>query len=298
MQTQSSSSPIITGSPMTPRPLRSPATDPFRGEVERGAGGINLARAALLLAADEYPQLPIGSYLSRLDELAEETRDRLGCETAPLLVFQELLRTLFERNRFRGNRRAYYDPRNSLLCDVMDRRRGIPITLAILLLEVGWRLDLPLEGVNFPGHFLVRYRGDALRFLIDPFEGGAIRFEEEAQALLDRAYGGVIRLRPEFLRTAGAHDILLRLLTNLKGIYLNVDDQRRALMTVDRILTLRPTAASEIRDRGKILARLGRRDEALAQLEWYLDTVAEGVDRDQISDLIRELRGSEGSPLG
>jgi regulator of sirC expression with transglutaminase-like and TPR domain len=147
----------------------------------------------------------------------------------------------------------------------------MPLTLGIDLLEVGWRLGLPLEGVNFPGHFLVRFRGEALSLLIDPFDNGRIRFEDEAQELLDRVYGGMVRVRPSFLKRAGRSDMLVRLLTNLKGVYLNVDDHPRALASVERILLIHPTAAAEIRDRGTLLAQMGRTEEALEQLEWYLD---------------------------
>ena len=163
----------------------------FLAAVGREEEEINLAETALMVAQEEYPQLPLGRYLGRLDLLAEEVRDRLDEENADLVVLQELLRVRYNRQNFRGNREAYYDPRNSFLNDVLDRKLGIPLTLGIVLLEVGWRLDLPLEGVNFPGHFLVRFRGDAIDLLVDPYDSGAVRFEDEAQQLLDRVYGPV-----------------------------------------------------------------------------------------------------------
>ncbi|MBW3535484.1 MAG: transglutaminase-like domain-containing protein, partial [Gemmatimonadetes bacterium] len=119
----------------------------FAEEIRRPEADLDLARAALLVAREQYPQLPVERYLGRLDRLAEDVRDRLDDETAPLLVLQELTRTLYEREGFQGNKEAYYDPRNSFLNDVLDRRLGIPLTLGIVVLEVGWRLDLPLEGV-------------------------------------------------------------------------------------------------------------------------------------------------------
>ena len=172
---------------------------------------MDLARAALLVAKEEYPQLSVDLYLARLDQVSEEVRDRLANETAPLIVLDELLKTLFGRRKFTGNREAYYDPRNFFLNDVLDRGVGIPLTLSIILLEIGWRLDLPLEGVNFPGHFLVRYAGDEVRLLIDPFDGGTMRFEDQAQELLDKAYGGMVSMRDAFLRAATKRDMLLRL---------------------------------------------------------------------------------------
>ena len=259
-------------------------------EVDQASERVDLARAALLIAKEEYPQLSIERHLGRLDQLAEEVKDRIGNEGAPLIVFQELLHTLCQRNGFRGNREAYYDPRNSLLSDVLDRRKGIPLTLGIIVLEVGWRLGLPLEGVNFPGHFLVRFPGTTIRLLVDPFDTGRVWFEDQAQELLDRVYGGMVRVRPRFLKPARKREILVRLLANLKGIYLNVQDNDRALAAIERILVIHPTAAGQIRDRGTLLARMGRADEALAQLEWYLDYAPEASDARQIRSLVEELR--------
>lgn len=261
----------------------------FADQVDRPEADIDLAAAALAIAAEEYPQLQAAPYLRRLDLLAERVKDRLSDETAPVVVLQELCNVIFEEERFRGNSEAYYDPRNSFLNDVLDRRLGIPITLSVVILEVGWRLGLPLAGVNFPGHFLVLYPGDAVRLLIDPFNDGRIRFEDEAQELLDRVYGGMVRLRPEFLRSATKSEVLTRILTNLKGIYLNARDDRRALATVERILLVRPTAANELRDRGMLLARTGRVGEAIEDLERYLDYAPGAPDAGRVRSLIREL---------
>ena len=249
-----------------------------------------LAEAALLIAAEEYPQLPIAPYLRRLDLLAERVRDRLANETAPLVLLQELSRVLFDEEGFRGNVEAYYDPRNSFLNDVLDRRLGIPITLGTVYLEVGWRLGLPLTGVNFPGHFLVRYEGAALKILVDPFQAGELRFEDEAQDLLDRVYGGSVSLLPEFLRAAGKRDIVARILSNLKSIYLNARDDLRALAASDRLLLVQRDAPEELRDRGMILARLGRSSEAITDLQSYLDRSPSAPDARRVADLLERLR--------
>ncbi|HEX7089320.1 MAG TPA: transglutaminase-like domain-containing protein [Longimicrobiales bacterium] len=267
----------------------------FEAAVLRPEPELDLASAALLVAAEEYPQLPLAPYLRRLDLLAERVHDRLGDETAPLVVVQELSRVLFVEEGFRGNVEAYYDVRNSFLNDVLDRRLGIPITLSVVYLEVGWRLGLPLVGVGFPGHFLVRYEGEAVRLLVDPFEGGRLRFEDQAQELLDRVYGGMVPLQPEFLQPASKRDILVRILTNLKGIYLNARDDRRALAAVERILLLRPGATGEVRDRGMLLARIGRVGEAIADLQRYLNSAPEAPDARRVRELIRELGRGERS---
>ena len=273
-------------------PVRSPR-QLFAQEVRKGESDLDLARAALLVAKEQYPQLSVEQYLSRLDILAEEVRDRLGQESAPPLVLQELLHVIYERHGFQGNRDAYYDPRNSFLSDVLDRKKGIPLTLGIVVLEVGWRLGLPLEGVNFPHHFLVRYGGESLDLLIDPFDGGKTRFQDEAQELLDRFYGGMVRVRDSFLETATRRDMLGRLLNNLKGLYLNVKDDERALSVVERLLILRPDALEERRAGGILLARLGRTEEAVEELEAYLEGAPDASDADKIRDILERIRNGE-----
>jgi regulator of sirC expression with transglutaminase-like and TPR domain len=250
---------------------------------------LDLALGALLVAAEEYPQLSPELYLRRLDELAERTRDRLSDESAAPIVLQELSRVLFVEEGFRGNAESYYDPRNSFLNDVLDRRLGIPATLSIIFLEVGWRLRLPLEGVNFPGHFLIRYNGEAMPLLLDPFQRGEIRFLDQAQELLDRVYGGEVTLRPEYLKPASRKDILVRLLQNLKGIYLNARDDARALAAIERIIMIRPNAFDEVRDRGMLLARVGRVEEAIVDLQRYLSSMPDATDATRVRLLLDEL---------
>jgi regulator of sirC expression with transglutaminase-like and TPR domain len=216
-------------------------------------------------------------------------RDRLANETAPPLVLQELSRVLFEEEHFRGNSTDYYDPRNSFLNDVLDRHLGIPLTLSIVYLETGWRLGLPLQGVNFPGHFVVRYDGEALRLLADPFLEGVIRFEDEAQDLLDHVTGGGLALQAAHLRTADRRDMLARLLTNLKTIYLNRRDDLRALLMMEHILIVRPDAVEELRDHAFALTRLGRNEEAVPELHEYLQRVPAAEDRTRIELLLQHL---------
>jgi regulator of sirC expression with transglutaminase-like and TPR domain len=268
------------------------ATRQRLGEVvRRSERGFELARAAFYIAQEEYPQLPVDRYLLRLDAMAEAVKDRLNDETAPPIVLGEVIDTLFQREGLRGNKESYHDPRNSFLNDVLDRRLGIPITLGIILLEVGWRLDLPLEGVSFPGHFLVRYRGAAERLLIDPFDEGRIRFENEAQEILDQEYGGMVRMQPAFLRVASKLDTIRRLLVNLKGLYVNVKDHARALSVVERLLLVQPASPGERRDRGMLLLKLGREAEAKEQFRRYLEFAPGAADAKRIRSLVRRLEG-------
>ena len=261
----------------------------FAAEVARPEAELDLAKAALLVAKEEYPQIPVELYLARLDQMAEEVKDRLGEETAHPVVLCELLEMLFVRRGFSGNRKAYYDPRNSFLNDVLDRSTGIPLTLGIVLLEVGWRLGLPLEGVNFPGHFLVRYRGAAVDLLIDPFDSGKVRFADQAQELLDQLYGGMVRVQDSFLRAATRRDMLVRLLSNLKGVYVNVSDHARALAVVERLLVINPDSRTDLRARGLLLARMGRKGEAAAQLRQYLQATPEAGDLERIRSMVDDL---------
>lgn len=264
--------------------------------VRKSECDLELGRAALLIAQEEYPQLPVERYMMRLDALAEAAKDRLDGETAGPVVLREMIRTLYEREGLRGNKEAYHDPRNSFLNDVLDRRLGIPLTLGIILLEVGWRLELPLEGVNFPGHFLVRYRGTSHNLLIDPFYNGRIRFEDEAQELLNQVYGGMVRMQDAFLRSATKRDMIHRLLLNLKGLYVNVRDDERALAVVERLLLLRPDSPGERRDRGMLLVKLGRSSEATEQLQRYLEFAPQAVDAVRIRSLVRRLQREGDAP--
>ncbi|MGH7460269.1 MAG: SirB1 family protein [Longimicrobiales bacterium] len=261
----------------------------FAAVVSEEESRLDLALAALLVAAEAYPQLAPEPYLQRLDLLAEHVKDRLSDETAPPVILNEISRLLFEEEGFRGNSEAYYDPRNSFLNDVLDRKLGIPLTLGIVFLEIGWRLELPLAGVNFPGHFLLRYEGEALRLLVDPFHAGQIRFEDQAQDLLDRVYGGSVPMKQEYLRTATKRDILVRLLANLKSIYLNTRDDAQALAAIDRILLIRPDTPEEIRDRGMTLARIGQVDEAIQALARYLEIEPAASDAGRVKLLLEQL---------
>ena len=266
----------------------------FAQEARQPERDLDLARAALLVAKEQYPGLAVGQYLARLDQLAEEVKDRLADETAPLVVLEELTRSLFERHGFRGNKEAYYDPRNSFLNDVLDRHLGIPLTLGIVMLEVGWRLGLPLQGVNFPHHFLVRFHGNAVDLLIDPFDGGRARFEDQAQELLDGVYGGKLRLKKSFLNVATKRDVLVRLLNNLKGVYLSAGEHGSALPVVERLLILCPDRAAENRARGVLLARVGRREDAIEHLRGWLASAGAGSETDRVRRLIQRLeRGGE-----
>jgi regulator of sirC expression with transglutaminase-like and TPR domain len=250
---------------------------------------IDLAFAALWIAAEEYPSLDVHAYLGRLDALAAAAAPRLG-EAAPEAERAEsLLRFLYQEQGFTGNEKAYDDPRNSYLNEVLDRRTGIPITLALVLLEVARRLELPLRGVSFPGHFLVKLEGPPLRVL-DPFFGRVLEVSE-CRARLHAVLGPDARLDPErHLRAATPREILVRMLTNLKQLHLRARDFGRTLACCERILLLAPDSPTELRDRGLVFEKLECFAAAAQDLERFLKQAPDDETAPAIRDRLRALR--------
>ncbi|HXF65952.1 MAG TPA: tetratricopeptide repeat protein [Burkholderiales bacterium] len=243
-------------------------------EIAAGSDGeISLAEAALVLAALEYRGLDVAAYLARVEQMADALRRRLRRDIGPTETLIALNRYLFEELGFRGNAEDYYDPRNSYLNEVLDRRLGIPITLSVIHIEIGRRAGLALHGVSFPGHFLVKCVVRDGVVVLDPYARGASLGLEELRERL-RALGGGADAAPEVVRhmlaAAGKKEILARMLRNLKGIYLRRGDLVRALACADRILELVPGAAEEYRDRAGIYLELECFRAALADLRNYL----------------------------
>jgi regulator of sirC expression with transglutaminase-like and TPR domain len=275
---------------------RPPADNPppcrqrFTGLVSRPEPAINLAEAALVIAQEEYPKLEVDRYLSCLDEMGTDVLARVGPTEDPHRLIAALGDYLFREQGFHGNTDDYYDPRNSFLNDVLDRRIGIPITLSTVYMEVGRRLNLRLHGVGMPGHFLVKYGGVDEEIVIDPFNGGAILSHADCQRLLDKIYQGKVAFEPRFLATVGTRQILNRMLSNLKAIYFKKQEFAKALGVVERLLILEPRTATEVRDRGLILSQLKRYPEATADLERYLKLAPGAEDSEVICDHLRSIR--------
>jgi regulator of sirC expression with transglutaminase-like and TPR domain len=199
---------------------------------------------------------------------------------------------MFEEMGFQGNREEYFDPRNSFLNDVLDRRIGIPISLSTVYLEVGRRIGCPLAGVAFPGHFLVRLGGvsGSPDILIDPFNRGRLMTEEDCRALILEMYKGQLEYRPEFLRRARNREILERMLNNLKGIYQQRRDFHMALKIQQLLLCIEPDRPDAIRDRGLIHYRLALIAEAAADLDRYLSRAPGAPDAPQIRTRLDEMK--------
>jgi regulator of sirC expression with transglutaminase-like and TPR domain len=243
----------------------------FAELVSRDDPEISLAEAALLIAAEEYPRLDVGLYLERLDYFADLTRERAADSRNPYDSITALNVTLFEQLGFRGNQENYYDPRNSYLNEVIDRRTGIPITLTVVYIEVAKRIGFPIKGVGLPYHFLAKYEqknGEDL--FIDPFNSGSLISLTACHQKVAEMSAGTLELTQEHLEAVTNKQILTRMLYNLIGIY-SASDRRRALSAIDRILLINPGSTSHIRDRGLLLAAVGNQSTAIAELERYLE---------------------------
>jgi len=247
---------------------------------------VDLAEAALLIACAEYPELDVPLYLRRVDDLARAVRARLGGDPGPAAAMRTLNAVLFDDEGFHGNVDDYYDPRNSFLNDVLDRRRGIPITLSTLYIEVGRRAGLEVEGVGLPGHFVVRVHGT----LVDPFHGGTVLSEEDCQKRLDRIYGGRLELDETMLAACERKTILARTLRNLKAIYTKAGDFIRALNVVELLLRVEPGSLEEMRDRGLLHASLDCYALAAGELEEYLEKTGNAPANEQVRQKAAELR--------
>jgi regulator of sirC expression with transglutaminase-like and TPR domain len=263
----------------------------FARGVRVGLPEVKLDEVALIVAAEERPELALNKYLRHLDEIGERVREQLHNELDPYLIVGILNRTLFQELGFSGNTEEYYDPDNSFLDQVLDRRLGIPISLSILYMEVARRAGLPVVGISFPGHFLVAYQSVEDRLIIDCFRKGEIVLPRYFQSRLDEMFEGRLRFRPAFLDPAPPRAIIARLLTNLKAIYWRRNDYRRALAVSDRLILVNPNLAEEYRDRGVLRAHLRDYAAALPDLEHYLALAPEAPDAARVRSLARKLRG-------
>jgi regulator of sirC expression with transglutaminase-like and TPR domain len=250
---------------------------------------IDLGLAAALIAAEEYDDLDPEAAVRELDRIAAPLADRLIGVTEPLPRLRELTRYVHDELGFRGNTDDYYDPKNSFLPDVLERRVGIPITLALVFIEVGRRAGVPLSGVAFPGHFLLRFEGEEPRFL-DPFEPGALMTPQDTRALFVSLGGEAHEYDERFLRPASPRTILVRMLRNLKLVYLKAEALEKATAVIDRILLLCPNEIREYRDRGIAYMKLEAYLLALPDLCHYLEHAPVAPDRAAITAAVDYLR--------
>lgn len=276
--------------------LAQQARERFIAAVADSASSFDLGRAALLVAAEEEPQTNVEQCLTLLDEWGETARARVARLSfdAAIEAFNQFM---FEELNFTGNQTDYYDARNSFLNEVLERRTGIPLTLSIVYMEVGRRAGFHVEGIGLPGHFIVRLSGSSdlgETIFVDPFHGRTLT-KAGCQDLLDTVYGGHVALAEAHLRAATNAEILVRLLTNLKGIYVSAKLIKRALHIIERILLLMPDAVNERRDRAALLAQSGRAPEAIADLRYYLRAATNAPDKESVREQLKALQAQAAS---
>ena len=257
-------------------------------DLERAmnAPGEDLAPAALAIARIEYPSLDVSGYMQALERMGDEAAGRVARAGArgqdAIKVLNEYL---YDEQRFTGNRDRYEDPRNSFLNEVLDRRTGIPITLAVVYLEIAHRAGVHVAGVNFPGHFLLRAADERARLeyscdflIVDPFHGGALLSEVDCREMLRQHVGEEAAFDQDLLQPATRHEIVIRMLVNLKRLYVRMRSFPQARCVADLLLTVDPAAVSELRDRGLLAYHLQDFGAALRDLETYLRLLPRQVD--------------------
>ena len=273
------------------------ALQPFAELISREDKRIDLARACLLIAQDAYPALDVERYMGEIERMATLVRARLATTAAGEDRVVALNQFLYEELGYWGNTEDYYDPRNSYLNEVIDRRTGMPITMSILYMEVGRRIGLPVEGVSFPGHFLVRVRLRGGVLVLDPFSGGAPQSEDELRNRVKRVIpDGVADDLPaselpldQFLEPATNRQIVSRVLRNLKGSYRKVNKPECMLDVLNRMLLVTPDASAELRERGYVYQRLECYRAAFKDLTDYAEREPDAPDLDEVRSKLMEL---------
>ena len=262
----------------------------FTAEVRRSDAELDLGYAALLIAAGEYPHLSVKIAHALLEEIAAGVAAGIAPGMSQRERARAVRRRLFYDLDFHGNESEYYDPRNSYLNDVLIRRKGIPISLSAVFLEVARRVGLEAAGVSYPVHFLVKYHDEGQEWLVDPFRRG-----EEVPGEHIRAGLGARGWPPEqidyILSGVTRRQMLTRMLLNLKHIYTNAEDHARALRIQEYLLAINPWSFDDIRDRGILRERAGDVAGAIEDLETYLDHAGPAQDAPAIRELLHRLRG-------
>jgi len=261
----------------------------FRAAVDRPEEAVDLGYAALTIGLSVNPHLDIPAYLQRIDQLAREVAERRDPAGDVYHSLAALNHVLFRQHGFDGNRDDYYDPRNSFLSEVLDRKIGIPITLCVLYMEVARRISVPVEGIGFPGHFLVKCSAGEEAIFIDPFHRGEVKITEDLGQMLEKLYGRKVALRPQFLEAAGKKQILKRMLVNLKAIYLRNNSVGEALSIFDHLIILDPAGAEEIRDRGSLYLHMGCFRQAREDFDAYLRLAPNAHDAEMVREQIATL---------
>ncbi len=275
--------------------FQAPSPLEYFAALVRDDDGFPLLEATVAVAMDEYPDLDVQTVLGDVDQLIGRLRRRLPADAGPLQRLRLLNQFFFRDLGFGGNVNHYYDPENSYLNVVLRSRRGIPITLAILWLELAQGLALQARGVNFPGHFMVKVNLPQGQVVIDPFTGQSLSREDLSERLepYKRRHGLVDDFDVPvglYLQSAPSRDILARVLRNLKDIHRTQEDWSRLIGVQDRLVLLLPDDWTERRDRGLAWAEQGDPAQALPDLEAYLAHAEDPLDADAIRQRVSELK--------
>lgn len=273
---------------MDPRP--EPELQQWSNYV-RNKHNLALDHATFLIAKTlQYSSLKIDVQLQILDSMGKELKHFVNQKERPTEIIAAINTYLFEKQGFTGNIEDYYDPRNSYLNDVLTRKAGIPITLSVLYIELAKRIGFNLQGVGFPGHFLIKYFDNDSEIVIDPFNKGKILTYEDYQLLLDQLYNGQIKFEKRFLNPVTTEQILIRMLRNLKDAFVYSYDYNKALMATDMILAINPELAEEFRDKGLLFYYKQHYADALSNLTRYLEMLPEASDADHVMEIIRDIQ--------
>lgn len=252
---------------------------------------IDLLRASLTIARTEYPDLDIRNYVNRVEALASKVRLQISADSPVVEMIDMLNRVIFHEMRFSGNREDYYDPRNSFLNDVLERRLGIPITLSVVYMEVARRIGLPLVGVGMPGHFLLKvYDVEGRQILIDPFNNGAMLNAADCEQRMKVVYAGEMHFKPEYLLPVSRRQILTRMLNNLRHIYMSVRQFRKTLAIVDLVLAIYPRSPEDVKQRAMLRFSVGQLGGALIDMDQYLKMNPEASDADEVRQTALGIR--------
>lgn len=255
-----------------------------------GETSVSLPRIALEIARDAHPFLDVDAQLARIDALAERVRPRCPASARTRTILGQVNWALFVEDGFAGDDLDYYDPRNSYLHEVLDRRRGIPISLSILYAAIAGPLGVALRGVNLPAHFVLRAVDEPEPLFVDAFHGGALLDRAGAERLVAEAVGHPVALDDAQLAPVGPSAVVARMLRNLKAIHLRGDDYPAALPVVRRLAAVAADDPDEQRDWGLIAYRMGRPGEALAPLSRYLAARGEAADARAVAEVVRSVR--------
>ena len=248
----------------------------------------NLVEKCLKMAQIlEYPELNISKYVEKINEMGNSLKIKIGQVKNSTYHISMLNEYLFDELGFDGAEEDYYDPGNSFLNVVLDKKTGIPITLSIIYAEVAKSIGLDLQIIGFPGHVIVKYKEE---IILDPFYSGRLLTIEDLEEILTRNFGEVVEFVPEYLNEATTDQLLTRLLRNLKNAYTQSYAYNNAMKCTDMILGMQPESPEEIRDKGILEERLLRYDKAIPLLNKYLELQPEADDADFILELIKSVR--------